>query len=63
MEEQNQAVGVSKKKVGIIVMAVAALVLIIGGIFIWENYFSADAERSRQLRENYDKAEAAMSAF
>jgi hypothetical protein len=60
---QNQAAGASKKKVWVIVAAVAALVVVIGGIFIWENYFSADAKRSRQLRENYNKAEAAMSAF
>jgi hypothetical protein len=62
-QEQNQGVQASKKKIWVVVSAAIVLVLIIGGIFVWENYLGADAQRRRQLRENYDKAEASMNAF
>ena len=59
---QSQNIG-TKKKVGAIVTAVGVLLLSIGGWFIWQNYFSPDAQRQRQLQENIDKYTSAMKTF
>ena len=73
MDNQNQNLAPgnmrTKKKVWVVVTAVIVLIFIIGGWFVWENYWSPDAKRHRQLQENIDaynnyisNYEAAMKA-
>lgn len=53
----------SNKKVWLVAIAAAVLVILIGGYFTWANYFSPDAQRRINLEKNYEKATAAMNAF
>lgn len=45
------------------VVAVAILIALIGGYFVWKNYLSPDAQRRRELEKNYEKYTSAMKTF
>ncbi len=71
MDNQNQNSSQSrlpenmrvKKKVWIIVAAVGVLILLIGGWFVWQNYFSPDAQRQKQLQERIDSYNSYINTY
>lgn len=53
----------TKKKVWIAAIAVAILILLIGGYFVWANYLSPGAQQRRELQKNIDKYTSAMNTL
>jgi type II secretory pathway pseudopilin PulG len=53
----------TKKKVWVVVVAVIILILLIGGWFVWQNYFSPDAQYQRKISEGQRLYNQAVSEY